>query len=82
MPKRDITTSIHSTCGCIRAASSAKTCALGPSNRYYFQNAVPRKDAILISRSEDPAFRREWTLRLLDHDGFGKDEAGSRAGSN
>lgn len=45
-------------------------------NRYYFQNAVPRKDAILISRAECRDFRREWTLRLLDHDGFGKDEGG------
>lgn len=45
-------------------------------NRYYFQNAVPRKDAILISRSECRTFRREWTLRLLDHDGFGNDEGG------
>ena len=45
-------------------------------NRYYFQNVVPRKDAILISRSDCRVFRREWTLRLLDHDGFGKDEGG------
>jgi pyrroloquinoline-quinone synthase len=45
-------------------------------NRYYFQASVPRKDAILISRSEDRDFRREWTLRLLDHDGYGADEGG------
>jgi pyrroloquinoline-quinone synthase len=45
-------------------------------NRYCFQASVPRKDAILISRSGDRDFRREWTLRLLDHDGFGSDEGG------
>lgn len=45
-------------------------------NRYCFQANVPRKDAILISRSTDREFRREWTLRLLDHDGFGNDEGG------
>ena len=45
-------------------------------NRYCFQTSVPRKDAILISRSLDRDFRREWTLRLLDHDGFGADEGG------
>jgi pyrroloquinoline-quinone synthase len=45
-------------------------------NRYCFQTSVPRKDAILISRSTDREFRREWTLRLLDHDGFGADEGG------
>lgn len=45
-------------------------------NRYCFQASVPRKDAILISRSADREFRREWTLRLLDHDGFGSDEGG------
>ncbi len=46
--------------------------SIAPTSRI----AVPRKDAILISRSECRAFRREWTLRLLDHDGFGKDEGG------
>ncbi len=45
-------------------------------NRYCFQNAAPQKDAILISRSAGRDFRREWTLRLLDHDGFGQDDGG------
>jgi len=45
-------------------------------NRYYFQACAPRKDATLISRSGSRDFRREWTLRLLDHDGFGQDEGG------
>jgi pyrroloquinoline-quinone synthase len=45
-------------------------------NRYCYQAAVPRKDAALISRALDPALRREWVRRLLDHDGRGDDEGG------
>jgi pyrroloquinoline-quinone synthase len=45
-------------------------------NRYCYQAAVPRKDAALISRTDDRALRREWTHRLQDHDGTGDDEGG------
>jgi pyrroloquinoline-quinone synthase len=38
-------------------------------NRYYYQSRIPIKDAIILSRSEDPAFRRTWRKRLLDQDG-------------
>ena len=38
-------------------------------NRYYYQSRVPIKDAIILSRSEDPGFRRAWRKRLVDHDG-------------
>lgn len=38
-------------------------------NRYCYQAAIPKKDAIILSRSEDPAFRREWRKRIVDHDG-------------
>jgi len=38
-------------------------------NRYYYQTRVPIKDAILLSKSEDPAFRRAWIRRIHDHDG-------------
>ena len=38
-------------------------------NRYCYQAAVPRKDAALISRVHDRELRREWTHRILDHDG-------------
>ena len=43
-------------------------------NRYYYQTRIPIKDALIISKSEDPAFRRMWIRRIHDHDG---DEAGS-----
>lgn len=45
-------------------------------NRYCYQAAVPRKDAALMSRSEDRELRREWVHRLLDHDGYGGEEGG------
>ena len=37
-------------------------------NRYYYQTRIPVKDAIILSKSEDPAFRRWWIRRLHDHD--------------
>ena len=42
-------------------------------NRYYYQSRIPIKDAIILSRSQDPAFRRAWRKRIVDHDG---DDAG------
>lgn len=33
-------------------------------NRYYYQTRVPIKDAIILSKSEDPAFRRMWIQRI------------------
>ncbi len=45
-------------------------------NRYYYQTRIPIKDAIILSRSEDPAFRRMWIHRVLDHDGEREGEGG------
>jgi pyrroloquinoline-quinone synthase len=38
-------------------------------NRYYYQNTIPIKDAIILSRSDDAEFRRAWRKRIVDHDG-------------
>ena len=38
-------------------------------NRYCYQAAIPRKDAALIARTDDPELRRHWRRRLADHDG-------------
>ena len=38
-------------------------------NRYYYQSRIPIKDALILAKSEDPAFRRVWMHRLRDHDG-------------
>ena len=45
-------------------------------NRYYYQAIIPLKDASLIGRCEDPALRREWRSRLVDHDGADAGEGG------
>jgi pyrroloquinoline-quinone synthase len=45
-------------------------------NRYYYQSRVPIKDAIILSKSEDPGFRRMWIQRIHDHDGEREGEGG------
>ena len=45
-------------------------------NRYYYQSRIPIKDAIILSRSDDPEFRRAWSKRVLDHDGDATHEGG------
>jgi pyrroloquinoline-quinone synthase len=38
-------------------------------NRYFYQSRIPIKDALILAKSDDPAFRRAWRKRILDHDG-------------
>jgi len=38
-------------------------------NRYYYQTRIPIKDALILAKSEDPAFRRIWIRRIQDQDG-------------
>jgi pyrroloquinoline-quinone synthase len=45
-------------------------------NRYYYQTRIPIKDALILAKSEDPAFRRIWMQRLIDHDGTSEGEGG------
>jgi pyrroloquinoline-quinone synthase len=45
-------------------------------NRYYYQTRVPIKDALILAKSDDPLFRREWIHRLVDHDGARAEEGG------
>jgi pyrroloquinoline-quinone synthase len=45
-------------------------------NRYYYQTRIPIKDALVLSKSEDPAFRRMWIHRIVDHDGTKAGEGG------
>ncbi len=45
-------------------------------NRYYYQTRIPIKDAIILSKSEDPAFRRMWIRRIRDQDGDREGEGG------
>ena len=45
-------------------------------NRYCYQDAVPRKDAALMARTDDRELRREWISRIHDHDGLGDEKGG------
>lgn len=45
-------------------------------NRYYYQTRIPIKDALIVSKSEDPTFRRMWLRRIRDHDGEQEGEGG------
>ena len=53
------------------------------ANRFYYQIAIPIKDAAVLSNCPDPQVRRGWVQRILDHDGFElggiKDEGGIEA---
>jgi coenzyme PQQ biosynthesis protein C len=45
-------------------------------NRYYYQAIIPIKDAVILSRMSDPAMRRIWRQRIIDHDGDSESEGG------
>jgi pyrroloquinoline-quinone synthase len=45
-------------------------------NRYYYQSRIPIKDSIILSKSEDASFRRDWIKRVTDHDGKPGDAGG------
>jgi coenzyme PQQ biosynthesis protein C len=45
-------------------------------NRYAYQAHIPIKDASLIARLDNPALRRAWRQRLVDHDGESDGDGG------
>jgi len=45
-------------------------------NRYYYQTRIPVKDGLILAKSDDASFRREWVGRLHDHDGRAPGEGG------
>ncbi len=46
------------------------------ANRLAYQRVVPRKDGAILSNCPDPAVRREWLQRIVDHDGTRPGEGG------
>lgn len=48
-------------------------------NRFYYQVNIPLKDAALLANCPDREVRREWIVRVLDHDGRQGDEGGIEA---
>lgn len=45
-------------------------------NRYYYQTRIPIKDGVILTKSEDRAFRRGWIRRIHDHDGDDRNQGG------
>ncbi len=45
-------------------------------NRYYYQTRIPIKDALILTKSDEPGFRRAWRRRIADHDGDDIDPGG------
>lgn len=45
-------------------------------NRYYYQTRIPIKDGLILTKAEDPGFRRGWIRRIHDHDGVADGEGG------
>jgi pyrroloquinoline-quinone synthase len=48
-------------------------------NRFYYQVNIPLKDAALLSNCPDRQVRREWIVRITDHDGAGESPGGIEA---
>jgi len=50
------------------------------ANRYYYQIAIPMKDAAILSNCIDREIRRGWIQRIFDHDGSGHINEGGEGG--
>lgn len=48
------------------------------ANRYYYQKAIPIKDAAVLSNLPDAQHRRAWITRISDHDGTQGEEGGTQ----
>ena len=51
------------------------------ANRFYYQIKIPIKDAAILSNCPDREARRQWVVRILDHDGYGENAGGIEAWS-
>jgi pyrroloquinoline-quinone synthase len=49
---------------------------LWAANRFYYQNHIPIKDALLLARCPLREVRRRWVQRIHDHDGWQDDPGG------
>ena len=49
------------------------------ANRFYYQIAIPQKDAAILSNCPDKEVRKNWIVRITDHDGEGDQVGGIEA---
>jgi len=48
-------------------------------NRFYYQIGIPQKDAATLSNCPDKEVRKQWIVRITDHDGVDGAEGGIEA---
>jgi pyrroloquinoline-quinone synthase len=48
-------------------------------NRFYYQMGIPQKDAAILSNCPDVEVRKQWIVRITDHDGIDGAEGGIEA---
>lgn len=49
------------------------------ANRFYYQIAIPMKDGAILSNCPDVEVRKQWIVRITDHDGVGDTMGGIEA---
>jgi len=49
------------------------------ANRFYYQIRIPQKDAAILANCPERDTRREWVVRILDHDGTPETPGGIEA---
>ena len=49
------------------------------ANLFYYQIGIPQKDAAILSNCPNKEIRKEWIVRIIDHDGDGQAEGGIEA---
>lgn len=49
------------------------------ANRFYYQIAIPMKDAAILSNCPDKEVRKQWIVRITDHDGVDEQIGGIEA---
>ena len=49
------------------------------ANRFYYQTAIPIKDAAIMANCTEREVRRHWIQRIIDHDGTVGEEGGIEA---
>ncbi|HEY6222215.1 MAG TPA: pyrroloquinoline-quinone synthase PqqC [Gemmatimonadales bacterium] len=62
-----------------QGALSRAELQLWVANRYCYQQAIPIKDAAILSNCPERAVRRAWIQRIVDHDGREGSEGGLEA---
>ncbi|HUK21938.1 MAG TPA: pyrroloquinoline-quinone synthase PqqC [Gemmatimonadales bacterium] len=62
-----------------RGELSREELQLWVANRFYYQEAIPRKDAALMANCPERDVRRAWIQRIIDHDGDATNEGGLEA---